>query len=242
MFRLQMWQWVVVGVVALGCVGAMSFTVAGMFGRRAVAPAALRDGTAFESAAASATAPVGVAAFDGFSYRVPARFAGRVRVMVGNGAVSIAGPRAPKALYEWWIWIQALLLALVPAAIVGAAVRLDWRWLLLALAVFIGGLAFSALGAGIWPGLGEMDWLVAGTFKAVEYPVAAVSDVKIGKGWADGGIDMVLMSVKAGIDSMAADHAVSWSAPDENGGSVRYAVHLPRAEDATALAALLGGH
>lgn len=239
MFKMQTWQMVVVALVAIACLGTMSVTLVRMFGRRAAAPATLREATAFESAAVGAEAPAGAVAYDAFSYRVPARLAGRTRIVVSDGLVSVAGPRVPGGLYEVWIWIQALLLALVPAALVAALVRLDWRWVVTALAIFVFGQVFSAIGAGVFPGLGEFDWMSAGRFKAVEFPVAAVSDVKIGPGWADGGIDTVLLPVKGGIDAMSEGHAVSFTAPDENGRSVRYALHLPKAADASALAACL---
>lgn len=239
MFRMNTWQWVVVGVVAIACVGAMSWTLIRMFTRPAAAPAVLREATAFESAAVGADAPAGVRAFDAFSYRVPARLAGRVRIVVSDGLVSVAGPRVPAALYQIWMWLQGLALALVPAALVAAAVRLDWRWAVTGLVVFLVWLAISCAGAVAWPGLGEMDWIATGRFKAVEFPLDSVRDVKVGVGWSDGGTDVVLLPVKFGIDALSKDHAVSFTAPDENGIDVRYALHVPDATDAAALAALL---
>jgi len=238
-FRMHMWQAVVVGLVTAVCVGWMSFTVARMFARRAEAPASLREATAFESARVGADAPAGAKAFDGFSYRVPGRLAGRVRLMVNEGRMSLAGPRVPSGLYQAWIWIQALLLALVPAALAAAVVKLDWRWAVAALAIFVVGQAFSAAGAGIWPGLGEMDYIEAGRFKAIDFPLSQVRDVKIGVGWADGGIDAVLMPVKGGIDAMSTGRAVSFFAPDDEGREVRYAIHMPSDADADELASLL---
>lgn len=88
MFGMQTWQWAVVGLVALGCVAGMTFVVARMFARRAAAPAVLREATAFESAAVGGEAPSGSNAFDGYAYRVPARLAGRVRVVIDAGTVS----------------------------------------------------------------------------------------------------------------------------------------------------------
>lgn len=239
MFRMQMWQWIVVGVVAAVCVGTMSFTVARMFSRRASSAAASREATAFESAAATAPAPAGAHSYDSFAYRVPARFAGRTRIVVDGGKVSVAGPRVSAGLYRFWIWLQALVLALVPAAIVAALVKLDWRWAGAALGVFVLWFVISSAGAVAWPGMGELDWIGAGRFKAVEFRVAAVHDVKIGEGWADGGIDLVQLPIKGGIDAMAKGHAVSFTAPDEDGYDVRYALHVPSAEDAASLAGLL---
>lgn len=239
MFRMQVWQWVAIGAAIVIFVGGMSVTVARMFARSADAPATLREATAFESAAVDAEAPTGAGAFDAFSYRVPARLAGRSRVVIIGDRVSVTGPRVPSALYQSWIWIQALLLALVPVALVVAAVKLDWRWLLVALGVFLVGQLVSALGAGIWPGLGEMDYIAHGRFKAVEFSRTQVHDVKIGEGWADGGIDVVLLPVKAGIDALSAGRAVSFYAPDERGRDVRYALHMTSDAAATELAGLL---
>ena len=239
MFRMQLWQWVVIGAAATVFVGGMSVTVARMFGRSAEAPATIREATAFESAAVDAGAPAGAKSFDAFSYRVPARLAGRSRVVVLGDRVSVTGPRVPSALYQSWIWIQALLLALVPVALIAAAVKLEWRWLLVTLGVFLVGQIVSALGAGIWPGLGEMDYIEQGRFKAVEFERSQVHDVKIGEGWADGGIDIVLLPVKGGIDALSADRAVSFYAPDEDGRDVRYALHMTSEAAATELVGLL---
>lgn len=239
---MQTWQLIVVGAVALVCVAYMSFTIARMFGRRADGPpATLREATAFESARVGAEPPGAARAFDGFSYRVPGRMAGRSRLVVRGDTVVLAGPRVPFGIYAFWIWLQGLLLALVPAALVAVAVLLDWKWLVAAVAIFIAGQAVSALGAGIWPGLGETDYIEGGRFKAVEFRVGQVHDVKIGAGWADGGIDVVVMPVVKGIDKLAQGRAVSFFAPDDAGRDVRYAFHFASDEDATEFAGLLLG-
>lgn len=239
---MQTWQLIVVGAVAVVCVAYMSFTIVRMFGRRADGqPATLREASAFESARVGAEPPAAARAFDGFSYRVPGRMAGRSRLVVEGDTVALAGPRVPFGLYAFWIWLQGILLALVPAALVAAAVRLDWKWLIAAVAIFIAGQVVSALGAGIWPGFGETQYIEGGRFKAVEFRVEQVHDVKIGAGWADGGIDVVVMPVVRGIDGLAEGRAVSFFAPDEAGRSVRYAFHFASNEDADELAGLLGG-
>jgi len=237
---MNLWQWIVVGVVAVACVGYMSVTIGRMFGRTAVGgPAILREASEFESANVGAEAPTGAQAYDAFSYRVPGRFAGRVRITLEGERVTIAGPRVSAPLYQLWVWIQGLLLALVPAALSIAAVRLDWRWLLAALGVFVAGQLVSALGAGVWPGLGEVEYIDRGRFSAVEFGLDQVHDVKVGQGWADGGIDVVLLPVKGGIDGLAANRAVSFFAPDDQGRDVRYALHMTSEADATELARLL---
>lgn len=242
MFRMHTWQLIVVGVVAVACVAYMSFTIVRMFGRRAEGPPATpREATAFESARVGAEPPANARAFDGFSYRVPGRMAGRSRLVVEGDTLSLAGPRVPFGIYAFWIWLQGLLLALVPAAFVAAALRLDWKWLVTGLALFIAGQAVSALGAGLWPGLGETEYIEGGRFKAVEFRLEQVHDVKIGAGWADGGIDVVVMPVVKGIDKLAEGRAVSFFAPDEAGRDVRYAFHFASDEDANEFSAVLGG-
>ena len=241
MFSLQPWQWIVVGMVALVCVGVVGSSVGRMFGRRAVGGrATLREATAFESARVDANAPFGAVAFDAFAYRVPARLAGRVRIVVDGGRVSVAGPRVPAGVYQAWIWLQAVLLALVPAALVGAVLRWDARWLLLALGLFVAAWAIATLGAGLWPGLGEVAYIDRGRFQAVEFALEDVRAVKVGEGWADGGIDIVLLPYKRAIDALAARRAVSFYAPDDAGRDVRYALHMTSEADTSALAALLG--
>ena len=242
MFIMRPWQAALVGAVALACVGYMGFTIIRMFGRRADGPPAiLREATAFESARVGAEAPVGAQAFDAFSYRVPGRLAGRSRLVVDGDTVSLAGPRVPYGIYAIWIWLQGLLLALVPAALVAAAVRLDWRWIVMTLAVFALGQVVSAVGAGIWPGLGETEYIERGRFRAVEFALAQVHDVRVGSGWADGGIDVVVMPVVNSIDKLAEGRAVSFFAPDEVGRDVRYAFHFASDADASEFASLLSG-
>lgn len=88
-------------------------------------------------------------------------------------------------------------------------------------------------------GPGETDYIQGGRFKAVEFARVQVHDVKIGEGWAGGGIDVVLMPVNGGIDGLAKGRAVSFDAPDEDGREVRYALHMVSEADATESAGLL---
>ena len=98
----------------------------------------------------------------------------------------------------------------------------------------------SPLGAGLWPGLGEMPYFTTGRHQAVDVPLSSVSEVKVGPGWADGGLEVVLLPYRGGTDQLAIDHAVSWFAPDGEGRQVRYALHFIEAADATEFAELLG--
>jgi hypothetical protein len=227
MFDMQMWQQVVVTIVAVVSIGWMSFAIVRLFSRPASNRAVVREATAIESALVGGTVPEGARVFDGWAYRVGARFAGRVRVAVYHDRVAVAGPRVSRRLYQVWIWAQGLLLALVPPALTAAIVALDWRWLLAAIAIFVVSFVISMGGAGLWPGLGELDAGEAGGyFKALEFPRASVREVNIGKGWSKGGLEVVLLPYRAQVDRMAAGRAVSFFAPDEYGREVRFAVDV----------------
>ncbi|MFC2106379.1 hypothetical protein ACFLS0_06485 [Candidatus Bipolaricaulota bacterium] len=241
MFDMQMWQLVVIAVVVATSIGWMSFAVIRLFSRRASCAAIVRNSTAVESALVGGTVPEGSSVFDGWSYRVGARFAGRVRVAVYDDRVAVCGPRVPRSLYEIWIWGQALILALVFPAGVIAVLTLDWRWIIVALVFFIVSWMISMVGAGLWPGLGEAAAVETGHFKAIEFPRSSVHEVGIGKGWSKGGLEIVLFPYKVAIDKMAAGRAVSFFAPDEHGREVCFAVHMYSERDASELADLLDG-
>lgn len=238
MFDFQAWQLIVIAIVAIVAVGGMSLALVRLFSRRASGRATLRTATAIESGLVGGVVPEGARVFDGWSYRVGARFAGRVRVAVYQDRVAVGGPRVPRALYEVWMWAQGLLLALVAPALVAAVVALDWRWLVAAIALLIVSLGISAGGAGLWPGLGEIMH-EKGHLKALEFPRASVREVDVGKGWAKGGLEVVLLPYVAGIDKLAGNLAVSFFAPDEFGREVRFAIDMYTSEYASELAELL---
>jgi hypothetical protein len=241
MFHLQVWQWLVVGAVAASSVGWMSLATIRLLTRRANAPATLRPGTDTESALVAGAVEAGSRVFDGWSYRVGARFAGRVRIAIYPDRVAVAGPRVPRRLYETWLWLQGLLLALVVPAFVAALIGLDWRWTVVSLVVLVVSFAVSMGGAGLWPGLGELGALEGGRFNALEFPRGLVREVDVGKGWSKGGLEVVLFPYKAGVDQMARGRAVSFFAPDENGHEVRFAIDAYTPERAEELAGLLRG-
>jgi len=239
MFKMQTWQLIVVVAVAVVCVGYMSFTIVRMLHRPAEGTATVRNSTPLETGLVGAMPQGGERAFDGFSYRVTARYAGRMRVVVREDTITIAGPRAPRGLYVLWVWLQGLTLALVPPALVLAAVKLDWRVLLLAIGVFILSALFMAIGAGVWPGMGETVFVGEGRFDATEIPLSAVRNVKVGEGWARDGMQLVIAPYVPGINQLAKGYAVSFNAPDGEGRDASWAVHMLSKEDATELQSLL---
>jgi hypothetical protein len=238
---MNSWQMAITIATAAACLIAMAVAVIRLQTRRGGGTGTERPGTALESGAYGATAAPDQRVTDAWSYRVGARFAGRVRIVTGPERIVVCGPRVPGNLYDVWIWLQALTLALVPALLVLAAVRLDWRALLLALGVFAVSFGIGSVGAGLWPGLGELPGIEAGRYPALDFPRSSVRDVKIGAGWADGGLGIVLLPYRAPIDAIARNRAVSWWAVDERGREVRFALHCSSDEAAKALAADLRG-
>lgn len=235
MFKLQPWQWIVVGGIAVLCVGYMSFTIARMLGRPAQGQALLRPTNALEAGFVGAVPEHGERAYDAFSYRATARYAGRVRVVLREDTLTVAGPRAPRGLYVLWIWLQGLTLALVPPAVALAAVKLDWRALLMALGVMLVSTLIMAIGAGVWPGMGETVWVGENRFDAVEIPLENVRRVTLGDAWARDGLRLVIAPYAGGIDKLAAGRAVCFNAPDGEGRDASYALHLLSDADAREL-------
>jgi len=242
MLKLELWQWLIVGVTALACVAVMSAAILRMFpaaGGDADGAATTRPSTPLESGFYGATAAPGTAVFDVWSYRVQARYAGRARIVIASdGTVSVAGPRVGATAYRIWIWLQTLTLAFVPAALVAAAVRLDWRWLLLGIGLLLLSTGVMGIGAGIWPGAGEVKLVAEQAFEATEFPATSINDLGIGT-WATDGMEVALFHYKPMIDQLAKDVAVTFTAPDGSGHRVRYALQCFGKEDAQALEALL---
>jgi len=239
-FRMHMWQWIVVAVVAAVCAGYMSFSILKMFPSDPARAGTIRPSTPLETGFVGAQPSPGQTAFDGWSYRVQGRYAGRVRVVLDRETVSVAGPRIPFGLYSFWIWLQGLALALVPVAIVWALVAWDWRPLLVAAGFLVTSVASMGIGAGIWPGFGETLLAGEGHFNAVELPLARISEVQVGSGWARDGLQVVVAPYKAGIDQLATN-TVTFRAPDGEGHNVIYAIQMFSAADAKQFAAQLTG-
>jgi len=235
---MQTWQWIVFIIAAVASLAWMSAALVSLFSRRASGKATLRKATDVENGFVSGTVPEGAQVFDAWSFRVGARFAGRIRIAVYPDVVAVAGPRAPRGLYEAWMWAQGLLLALVLPSVLAAIVALDWRWLVAAVALFIVSFGISFGGAGLWPGLGEI-LTDKGYFKALEFPRASAREVNIGKGWSKGGLEVVLFPYKAGVDQLAGNQTVSFFAPDEFGREVRFAADLYSEQHAHELVELL---
>ena len=225
MGQLAVWQQAVIGAAALVFLGGMSFVVWRLFARRGRGRAEARAATPVEASLYGATAPDGAEVFDGFSYRVSARFAGRARVIVDGDRVTFTGPRGPKGLYVLWIALQALLMAAAPVALVWALVALDWRMLLWSIGLLFASTLVMAVGAGVWPGLGEVSGLTDGLMPTLELSRRDVHGVTLGAGWSEGGLGVVLFPYIGGIDRLAEGHAVSWWGPDEAGNEVRFALH-----------------
>ncbi|TLM99193.1 MAG: hypothetical protein FDZ75_00655, partial [Actinobacteria bacterium] len=222
MLGMHAWQWAVVGVVALVSVGYMTLSMLRMFPPDSRGGGKLRPSTPLETGFIAAQPTSAQQVFDGWSYRVQGRYAGRVRVVVEGDRVSVAGPRIPFGLYVFWIWLQGLALALVPVGVVWALVAWNWRPLAVAGGCLLLSVVAMAIGAGIWPGFGETILAGEGHFTAIEVPLARISDVLVGSGWARDGMEVVIAPYKAGIDKLATT-TVTFRAPDGEGHHVVYA-------------------
>lgn len=240
MFDMEPWQWITCLAITVVAVGVMSSAIVRMFTRRASTTATLRRATPAESGLFVESSPRDVHVFDAWAYRMGARFAGRSRVTVYEDRVTVAGPRVPRRLYQIWVWVQGVLLALVIPLLVAAIVNLDWRWLLVAAVTLVVSFVISMGGAGLWPGLGEL-FQEEGCFMAVEFPRSSIREIDIGKGWSKGGFEVVLFPYKVGIDKMSEGVAVSFFAPDEHGHEVRFALSMYTTEKARQLAEALRG-
>lgn len=237
-FKMAAWQWALVVTVAVASVGYMATAILGMFPADPANAGLVRASTPLETGFVGAQPQAGQHAFDGWSYRVQARYAGRVRVVVDGDKLVVAGPRVPMGLYAFWIWAQGLTLALVPALLVWALVGWNWRPLAWGFGMLLVSLCTMGIGAGIWPGFGETVLAGEGHFNAVEVPLSRVSDVQVGGGWARDGLQTVVLLYKKGIDPLATN-AVTFRAPDGEGHDVVYAIQMFSAEDAGELSRLL---
>jgi len=235
-----MWQQAVIALVGLVAIGWLSAAVVRLFSARSSASAIVRPGSATESGLVGGIVPPEARVFDCWSYRMGARFAGRVRIAVYPDTVAVAGPRVPSWLYKAWVWLQTLLLAAVFPALAAAIVLLDWRYLLWTVALFVLSFAVSMGGAGLWPGLGELTADGGeGHLTALEFLRNAIREVDIGKGWSKGGFEVILFPYVAGINKLAEGRAVSFFAPDESGHEVRFALDMYTESKAIELADIL---
>lgn len=180
--------------------------------------------------------------FEAFSYRTSSRYGSIVRVHVEGGSVSVTGPRLAAAPYRLWLGVRAALMTLVAPLVLLAAPRRRWRYAAAPLGVLALHGAVGGFGAGcLWELQKLIDFGAGKEGTTSTFPLGAVRDVRIGKGWSRNGLGLIILPYLPGIDSMAKGMAVSFEAPDEvTGGDVVYALHMRTTDDAAALAQALG--
>lgn len=239
MLKMEMWQWIVVGLVAALCFGGMIYSLLRLFPADSQNAGTVRVATPLETGLYSGRASSDQHVFDAWSYRVQARLAGRVRIVVDDDNLTVAGPRVPFGLYAFWMWLHGLILAAAPVVLVWGLVRLDWRGMVAGVLVALLSFAISAVGAGLWPGFGELVLAGEGHFNAVEVPLSSVEDVEL-RNWARDGMEIVLLPYKKPIDGLAGN-AVTFRAPDGEGHFVTYALQMFTPQDAQEFSALLKG-
>jgi hypothetical protein len=181
--------------------------------------------------------------FEAYSYRTSSRFGSRVRVSVGSKMVSVTGPRVWPGLYRLWIAAQVVLLALVVAVLVVAVVARDWRYVGVGVAAALAHWVVSGCGAGCLWEMMNLAAFVAGTpGETTTFPPSAVSDVRIGPGWARNGLWLATLPYMLALNKISEGYCVSFEAPVcTMGGDVVYALHMRSEEEADALWRLLQG-
>lgn len=178
-----------------------------------------------------------------YHYRLASRFGYYVKIHVTGSELSVSGPRLGAGLYAFFIGGQLLLSMLTYVALLTALVYWNWRYLLVALGLFVGGFVFTmACAAGLWALPDVAAIVTPGTLDKVTVPLSTVRDVRVGPGWDRQGIGFVLGPVVKGVDSMAGDKSVSFQAPDPTTGRyVTYGVCAYTSGEAAALAERLRG-
>ena len=166
-----------------------------------------------------------------------------MKIHATDSAVSVSGPRLSPGLYAFFIGGQVLLMLLVYVALLAALVNWDWRYLPVALGLFVGNFVFTlACAGGLWALPDVMAIATPGTLDKVTVPLSSVRDVRVGPGWDRQGIGFVIGGAVRAVDSQAGDKTVSFLAPDPaTGRYVTYGVCAYTSEEAAALAARLRG-
>ena len=178
-----------------------------------------------------------------YAYRLTGRFGYYLKIRVTDSTVSLSGPRLSPGLYAFFIGGIVLSSLLTYVAVLAAVVYWDWRYLLWAVGLFVGNLAFTlACAGGLWALPDAAAIAAPGTLDKVTVPLSSVRDVKVGPGWDRQGIGFVIGGAVKAVDSQAGDKTVSFLAPDPTTGRyVTYGVCAYTSEEAAALAQRLLG-
>jgi hypothetical protein len=178
-----------------------------------------------------------------YHYRLTSRFGYYVKIHVTHADASVSGPRLSPGLYALFIGGQLLLRFITYAALLGALVLWDWRYLIVAAAICVAGFVFTlACAAGLWAWPDVVALVDPATLDRVTVPLASIRDVRVGPGWDRQGIGFVLGGMVKAVDKQAGDHTVSWLAPDPTTGRyVTYGVCAYTTDEAADLAQQLRG-
>jgi hypothetical protein len=140
-------------------------------------------------------------------------------------------------VYRLWTGVQVVVFWSIVPALVAAIVVWDWRYLLLALGLAIAHWGIGGVGAGCLWEMSNLAAFVEGTRgETLSFPLSAVKDVRIGRGWARKGLWLVIPPFVPPVNQWAEGYCVSFEGPNGEGVC---AFHMRTQEDARALAALL---
>ena len=162
-------------------------------------------------------------------------------VSVDATTVSLVGPRIAGTVYRVWTAVQVVVFWSIVPALLAALILWDWRLLVLAVVLGIAHWGIGGIGAAALWEMANLAAFVSGRAgERVSFPLSAVRDVRIGRGWARKGLWLVIPPFVAGVNKWAEGYCVSFEAPaGDEGREAVYALHMGTTENAQTLAGLL---
>jgi hypothetical protein len=179
--------------------------------------------------------------FEAFGYRTSSRFGSTIDIVIADEHVHIQGPRVPRAVYYLFIGGQCLIGAALFTVLAASLAYLHWQWLGWALLALFAHYLVGSLGAAAFWELPRMTAMSSAKLPSISFPVSAMRDVRVGKGWSRRGLGIVILPFTKAIDSMA-DDCISFDAPDgTTPRDVVYALHFPDADEVERFLTALDG-
>ncbi len=177
--------------------------------------------------------------FEVYGYRTSSRFGSRLHISIDKETATVTGPRAGAGIYRLWIVLQLILLLSTVPLLITALVLWSWLYLVIALAVFLAYYGISSIGAiALW------EYQTAAFpqqgFQSITFPLSAVRDIKIGRGWSRNWIWLVILPFVVPINKLSEGLVVSFEITDKKSGKdIVFALLTSSRQTARSLANLL---
>ena len=177
--------------------------------------------------------------FEVYGYRTSSRFSSRLSISIDDKTVTVTGPRVAAGIYRLWVFMQLFLLFSVIPMLITALALWSWLYLVITLAIFLAYYGISSIGAvALW------EYQTASFpqqgFQSITFPVSAVRDIKIGRGWARNWIWLVILPFVAPLNKISEGLVVSFEITDKaSGRDIVFALLTSSRETARSLADLL---